>query len=310
MSVTIDILMSTYNGENFIREQLDSIIDQSITGWRLIIRDDGSSDNTRQIISDYRKKFPENIFLIDDDNENIGACQSFFRLMSHSTAQYVFFCDQDDVWLHNKMEMQIHAMREREANCMPGCPVLVHSDLKVVNDHLELISESLWKYQKIKPESMRGLNRVLVQNYVTGCTMLVNKPLLEYAKTNSLKPIMHDWWVLLIATAKGEVVSMKEATMLYRQHAENDIGAARWSFLWALKKLFIERERLRNRLLKTRTQAEGMLNSGVLLKDEKIIAKRYIELYEKQFLARRMELLRMGYFKYSLTKNIALFLLI
>ena len=310
MPVTIDILMSTYNGENFIKEQLDSIFDQSVTGWRLIIRDDASSDNTRQIIFDYQKKAPEKILLIDDENDQLGACQSFFRLMSHSTAQYIFFCDQDDVWLHNKMEMQIHAIREREASCTPGCPVLVHSDLKVVDEHLGLISSSLWKYQKIKPDSMRGLNRALVQNYVTGCTALINKPLLDYAKKEPLNSIMHDWWLLLTATIKGEVVTMAEATVLYRQHAENDTGAIRWSLLIALKKILIERVRLRDSLVKTRLQAQSLLNTGLLSKDQTATVKTYVAMYEKKYIIRRLEWLRMRFFKYGFLRNIAMSLLI
>ena len=160
MPVTIDILMSTYNGENFIRDQLDSILNQSVNAWRLIIRDDGSSDNTRQIILDYQKHAPEKIFFVEDAEENLGACQSFFRLMAHSSGQYIFFCDQDDVWVHNKIELQINAMRAREAKCSDECPILVHSDLKVVNESLELLSGSLWEYQNIKQKSMDGIRSV------------------------------------------------------------------------------------------------------------------------------------------------------
>lgn len=309
MPVSIDILMSTYNGERYIREQLDSLFSQTTTGWRLIIRDDGSIDGTCQIIFEYQKNNPGKILFIKDD-ERLGACQSFFRLMSYSNAQYIFFCDQDDVWLNNKIELQLYIMQKMERNSLDGCPVLVHSDLRVVDDYLELISESFWKYQKIKPKSMCGLNRALVQNYVTGCTMLVNKPLLECAKSGALNPIMHDWWMLLIATIKGKVVDMEKATVLYRQHTENDIGAVRWSLFSALKKLLAERGALRDSLLKTRMQAVGLLDSDILLPDESFVVKRYIELYEKKYCARRLELMRMRFFKHGILKNIAVFILI
>lgn len=310
MSVSIDILMSTYNGELFIRDQLDSIFNQSSTDWRLIIRDDGSSDNTRQIISEYQEKAPNKIFLIDDDKGKLGSCQSFFRLMSHSNAQYVFFCDQDDVWLQNKIELQMKEMQRIEGDCGAGFPVLVHSDLRVVNESLGLISESLWKYQKLNPNSMHGLNRVLIQNYVTGCTMLVNRALLEYAISGSPKAIMHDWWMLLLATVKGKVVDMPETTVLYRQHNENDTGAKHWSFFNALNLMINERAQLRSSLLKTRVQAEELLNSGLLSVDEYLVVKHYVALHKKKYFSRRIELLRMGFFKYGFMRNVAMFLLI
>ena len=309
MLASIDILMSTYDGELFIRDQLDSIFNQSITNWRLIIRDDGSSDNTRQIISEYQKKVPNKIVLLDD-NEKLGACQSFFRLMSCSSAQYIFFCDQDDIWQKNKIELQIKEMQRVEAGYGADLPVLVHSDLRVVDESLGLISESLWKYQKLNPNSMRGLNRVLIQNYATGCTILVNRALLEYAISGAPKAIMHDWWMLLLASAKGKIVDMPETTVLYRQHNENDTGAKHWSFFNALNKMINERAQLRSSLLKTRVQAEELLNSGLLSVDEHLVVKCYVGLYKKKYFARRMELLRMGFFKYGFMRNVAMFLLI
>ena len=310
MSDSIDILMSTYNGEQFIGEQLDSIVNQSITNWRLIIRDDGSSDNTRQIISQYQEKEPNKIFLVDDDKVRLGACQSFFKLMTCSDARYVFFCDQDDVWLQDKMELQIKKMKEAEESCAEDFPILLHSDLKVVDESLSLISNSLWHYQKINPKSMLGLNRALVQNYVTGCSVLVNKPLLDYAKAGGSNIIMHDWWMLLLATIMGEVVSMDETTVLYRQHAKNDIGANRWSYLGAFRSFFGERGRLRNSLIKTRMQAKELLNSGLLDFEKRQIIDRYVTLGDKNYFARRVELIRMHFFKYGFLRNIAMFLLI
>ena len=308
--MSIDILMSTYNGERFIRDQLDSIFNQNIVDWRLIIRDDGSSDATCQIISEYQKKNPGKILVVEDAGENLGACQSFFRLMPHSTAKYIFFCDQDDIWVHDKMEMQIHAMQKIEATSVKGCPILVHSDLKVVNEHQELISESFWQYQKIRPNQMRKLNRVLVQNYVTGCTMLINNPLLEFARSGVTNPIMHDWWILLIATAKGKVVTMEKATVFYRQHAENEIGAVRWSLLVAVKKMITGKKLLHDSLSKTKRQAEGLLDSGILPGEPAEIVKRYVDMYKKKYCVRRIEWFRMRFFKYGFLRNIAMFFLI
>jgi len=116
--VDIDILLSTYNGEQYLRNQIESIINQTYKNWRLLIRDDGSQDKTIEILEYYLRKHKDKIVLIEDGQKHLGASKSFFRLLGYSDAKYIMFCDQDDVWLPYKIEKTYNKMKELEKNTM------------------------------------------------------------------------------------------------------------------------------------------------------------------------------------------------
>ena len=222
-----DILLSTYNGEEFLREQLDSLLKQTFQGWCLIVRDDGSSDHTCEIVKSYANQYPGKISFIDDGQKRIGACRSFAALLEHSSADYVMFCDQDDVWLEGKVEATLAKMKELEVT-YPGKPILIHTDLKVTDEKLNVISDSMWIYQKLDPER-KSLNYLLVQNNVTGCTVMINKKLRELILPLHNEIIVHDWWLALAASAFGKIGYVNMPAILYRQHGRNDVGAKKYS---------------------------------------------------------------------------------
>lgn len=132
----VDILLATWNGERYLAEQIDSILAQSYSNWRLLIRDDGSSDGTRDIIGRYVSENPERLELIEGGAPGLGACGNFAYLMAHATSDYVMFCDQDDVWLPHKAERLLEEMQRLEEQHGTDQPLLVHSDLKVVGPDL------------------------------------------------------------------------------------------------------------------------------------------------------------------------------
>ena len=136
----IDILLATYNGESYLSSQLDSIINQSCDNWKILIRDDGSKDRTLEIIEWYTKKYNNQIFLIEDEKKNLGVCGNFSELLNHSHADYAMFCDQDDIWFKNKIKITFQKMKEMENTYGSDCPILVHTDLMVVDKNLEKIS--------------------------------------------------------------------------------------------------------------------------------------------------------------------------
>lgn len=215
----IDILLATYNGEQFLSEQIESILNQSFTDWRLLIHDDGSLDGTVNIINKYSNAFPDKIFLIEDSIITGGARNNFYHLLSFSKADYIMFCDQDDVWLSNKVEDTLLEMYKVEKNR----PALVYTDLKVVDENLNIISESLRSYQQL--EEPKNLKEALLHNCVTGCTMMINKSLLKNL-TFPEYSIMHDWWFLIeVFRLDGVLHFINKPTMLYRQHASNEVGA-------------------------------------------------------------------------------------
>jgi glycosyltransferase involved in cell wall biosynthesis len=219
----VDILLGTYNGAPFLSEQIDSILGQSYTEWKLLIRDDGSTDKTKEIVRRYRDRYPDRIIVREDGFGNLGAAMNFSKLLEYSSAPYVMFCDQDDLWLPDKIASTLKKMRELE-NQTSNTPLLVHTDLKVVDIHLDPIDDSYWSYQGLNPDYCT-LNRLLVQNVITGCTVMINRPLVELSADIPGDAIMHDWWIGLIAAAFGRIEALPVATVQYRQHSGNDTGA-------------------------------------------------------------------------------------
>ncbi len=253
----IDILLATYNGSRYIEEQIDSILRQSFSGWRLIVHDDGSTDNTVDIIKGYVSNHPEKIFLIEDGVKTGGAKNNFFHLMKFATSDYVMFCDQDDVWDEDKIECTYVAMRANEA----GLPCLVFTDLRVVDDSLNVISTSMFKYQNLKiPNS---LDQLLVSNAFTGCTLMINNSLVRLM-TFPTVALMHDWWVAIeLFKHKGKAIFVDRATIAYRQHATNSVGAKSSGIFSKLIKLLKFKKTL-NELRLQYNQYKYVTNGGVV----------------------------------------------
>lgn len=231
------ILLAAYNGALHLAAQLDSLLAQTHTDWQLLARDDGSTDATPAILADYRDRFPDRIAVVPDDDRNLGPCGNFALLMARADAGYLMFCDQDDVWLPQKIERTLAAMRELEARCGEGLPLLVHTDLKVVDAELRPVADSLWRFQRSDPRGGTALNRLLVQNAVTGCSVMVNRHLRDLALPLPTEAVMHDWWLALVAAAFGAIGQVPETTVLYRQHGKNDTGARQWDVGYAGEQL-------------------------------------------------------------------------
>ena len=214
----VNILMSTYNGQQFLTEQIRSIQDQSYTDWTLFIRDDGSSDNTKEILKDFERQ-DSRIHLIDSDkSDNLGVIKSFHKLVNHDRADYYFFSDQDDVWLPNKLELSL-----KEAQYyLADLPLMVYMDLKVVNQDLEIMTESMVKSQSHHANT--ELVQELTENTVTGGVAMINHALAEmWQETDDI--LMHDWYLALLASAFGNLVFIDQPGELYRQHSDNVLGA-------------------------------------------------------------------------------------
>jgi glycosyltransferase involved in cell wall biosynthesis len=222
---TIDILLATYNGEAFLDEQLESIAVQTHGDWRLIARDDGSADRTTEILDAFRARHPDKVVVVEDGDGNLGLVPNFSRLMENSDAPYAAFCDQDDVWIPEKLALSLQKMRALEGRHGAAAPLLVFTDLTVVDEDLNVIRDSFWKYQGLRPERCNALNRLLLQNVVTGCTALMNRPLVEKATPIGPEAMVHDWWVVLVVAAFGIAGYIPQPTVLYRQHRRNLIGA-------------------------------------------------------------------------------------
>ena len=229
----ISILLATYNGEKFLQEQLNSILNQSYSNWHLYIHDDNSTDNTVKIIKEYVSKYPDHITFFDDDISFKSASLNFSYLMQKVSSDYLMFCDQDDVWKRDKIEVTLEKMKEAEKR-YPQKPILVHTDLEVVDENLNTIDKSMMHYQGLNPYK-KDFYHFVVQNKITGCTVMINSALAKLAQPIDSEAIMHDWWIALVASAFGKIAYVPKSTILYRQHTANDTGAKAFDKAFILK---------------------------------------------------------------------------
>ena len=220
----IDILLATYNGEKYLEEQLDSILNQTYENFRLLISDDGSKDNTRKILEKYSKK--DNRIILFFQEKNLGVIKNFEFLLRKVENKYYMFSDQDDIWKKNKIEKSIIKLEETNSD-------LVYSDLEVVDENLNIIYKSYWKlkgiYKKIK--KYNNFKSLYLNNFVTGCTIIAKSEQIKdvLPLPNTSKYILHDYWIALIISQKGKITYIEEPLIKYRQHKNNKIGSKKRS---------------------------------------------------------------------------------
>ncbi len=216
----IAILLSTYNGEKYIEEQIGSLQAQTYTDWQLYIRDDGSSDNTVRIIKGL-SEVDSRIILMPDETYHRGCRESFLWLLERVTAEVFMFCDQDDVWLPNKVDLCLNALKKYSSTI----PVLVCTDLRIVDSELKTIHRSMWEANRTSHLIDNPENLIIASLY-TGCTMMFNKSAKENIIRNRFTPsILHDQLASLsVFKANGKIIPIHTQTILYRQHSGNAIG--------------------------------------------------------------------------------------
>ena len=236
---TIDILLPTYNGEKYLKEQLDSILNQTYKNIRLIISDDCSKDSTPKILEEYRKK-DERIELYLQ-KENIGVVKGIEFLLKKVKSNYYMLADQDDVWLPLKVEKSIETLKKQKAD-------LVFGDLEVVDQNLNTIFPSFGDFMLLNRKIHKYIDSYKVNylyNCVTGCTVLSKKEFIEKIlpiPTES-KYLIHDHWIGLIVALNGKLAYMPEKYIKYRQHGNNQVGTNKISHgferLEQVRELFI-----------------------------------------------------------------------
>lgn len=226
----IAVLLATYNGEKYLPELLESLIGQSFKEFCCFIHDDGSKDRTIEILENFCIQYPQKFVMVEGESTG-GAKANFMYLMEQVQADYYMFCDQDDMWLPEKVELSYNLIKKQKADI----PTVVYTDLKIVNSELDLIDSSYYHYTGKNPNK-NSLIDLLKCNVTVGCTMMINRVLRDKAlQVSNLDNIfMHDWWISLIATVSGQLIFLNKQTILYRQHGDNSVGAIK-------KKKFIEK---------------------------------------------------------------------
>lgn len=229
----VEILMATYNGDKYIREQLDSILNQSYKDWHLVISDDLSTDYTMSILDEYVKNNPNKIEIVSSNCHFGNAKENFMwlcknRLNQENTSEYYMFCDQDDVWLEDKIERSLYRMHELEEKYSKDECLLVFSDLILCDEKLEIINNSFFEYNRYGKFSDLSFERLTLAPLCWGCTMCFNYNLLKHSLNvdNYSSIVMHDHWFAMVASFWGYVSLLKEGTVKYRRHGNAVTGIA------------------------------------------------------------------------------------
>ena len=208
--------MSTYNGEKYLKEQIDSILNQTYKEINLLIRDDGSTDQTVSILQEYTEKYSNISYYA---GKNIGVQKSFFDLMqkTNKDMDYYAFSDQDDVWLPDKIQRAVELLEQQDSK---NQPLLYGGEVFYASENLQHIKK--FAYKNLRPPTF---GNALVENIFIGCTEVFNKELLKLVITHLPDcKILHDWWLYLTATCFGKAIYDKNAYILYRQHDKNQVG--------------------------------------------------------------------------------------
>ena len=212
------IVMSTYNGGAYLRRQLDSVLCQSVPEFVLLVRDDGSSDDTLAILQSYDD--PRIRILT---GENLGPSGSFFALLEEARkmgAEHVFFCDQDDIWLPNKLEVLLEEIR-----ALPAGPALVFSDFAMIDGEDAITGDSYAAMAQLRiPADGNFFPKLLAQPYIFGCASVLNRALLDLIATPPAGVEMYDCWIGLVCAIFGRVKYLPKATLQHRFHSSNATG--------------------------------------------------------------------------------------
>ena len=217
-NIQIDILLATYNGEKYLKYQLDSILNQTHKNIRLLINDDCSTDNTRFILKEYEEK--DDRIKVKYNEKNLGYVKNFEDLLKRVENKYFALSDQDDFWKEEKIEKSLNKLLEEDAD-------LVFTDLEPVDEKLNTITPSMVRFMQMDKniKKHQDYKSVFLRNCVTGCTILSKKELInEYIPIPTKEPMVHDWWMALIISQIGKITFLDEPTIKYRQHGNNQLG--------------------------------------------------------------------------------------
>ena len=216
--IQVDVLLATYNGEKYLKCQLDIILNQTHKNIRLLINDDCSTDNTRAILKEYEEK--DDRIKVKYNEKNLGYVKNFEDLLKRVENKYFALSDQDDFWKKEKIEKSLNKLLEEDAD-------LVFTDLEPVDEKLKIITPSMVRFMQMDKniKKHQDYKLVFLRNCVTGCTILSKKELInKYIPIPTKKPMVHDWWMALIISQIGKITFLDEPTIKYRQHGNNQLG--------------------------------------------------------------------------------------
>lgn len=303
----IAIIMAVYNGETYLAEQIDSLLRNTEQDFVLHIFDDCSTDRSPEIIAEYTKRHPQTVFYHRNE-ENRGVIRNFLEGCQLVKADYYMFCDQDDVWLPEKIARSLERMQEAQ-EALPDKPLIVFGDARVVDEALQEIHPSFQRQSGYCTDKL-DLAHILMENKLNGCSMLFNQTLKEMLTATPEHLRMHDWWLALIASAFGQILYIDEPLLLYRQHTGNVVGGS--SMGSYIKNRLAHLSAARQALYDTCAQAQSFLDcyGNRLTKKQQHLVHAFATIPSANWFARRYRVLRYHFLKSGLMRNLGVLLVI
>ena len=221
----LEVLLATWNGAFYLEQQLQSLEQQTLRPTRVLIHDDGSSDDTNSILKRWQQIHPTWIELLPPLQQRLGPSGAFNRLLLNSRAPYIALCDQDDIWDPERLEIGLRQLQRAESinNNNLKRPLLLHSNAHLINSQGQELPQSLWDWHRVNPNN-HSLVRLSQRNYITGCTILCNRSLLKRALPIPSEAILHDWWLALVACQQDGLIHCPEKLLKHRRHGKNHSG--------------------------------------------------------------------------------------
>ena len=301
----ISILLAAYNGEQYIKAQIESILHQTVQDFVLYVNDDCSEDRTWEILKGYARQYPGKIVVTRSLKNSGSSKANFLGMMLEHRDDYLMLCDQDDVWFPEKIEKTLRKMRKLEKKFGTETPLLAYTDLKVTDKDLNVLAESMM--QRVAADFTRtSLRSELAQNTLTGCTAMYNRALAEKLTKLPDFTVMHDWWLMLIAVSFGHAGYLPEATIFYRQHGDNSIGTRNMRSAGFLARFMLKADVIRKALYETYAQAESLYRifGNQMEKEKAALVKAYAEMQTQNKPGRILTLFRLGTWKQGLVRRL------
>lgn len=260
----VSVAMATYNGEKYLLEQLESIVSQTYENIELIIVDDCSSDNTREMLRSFNEKHKDKV-RVYYNRSNLGLVKNFEKALGYCSGDFIALCDQDDIWELNKIKRLVDEIGEYS---------LIYSDLSLIGSNGDVLSRSRTSDKRINNHSDISLRELILTNYVIGCSVLFKREILDSVLPIPSDAFLHDWWIAIIASKSNGIKYLHEQLTAYRQHSQNMYGEQDKSFYKKIIQL-LTHSAYKSHIFKSKLLGLQSLDSidGLNIGDRKLILK-------------------------------------
>ena len=291
----IAVLVATYNGADFLEQQLDSLLSQTYTNFTIYISDDNSTDTTHAILKRYKLQYPDKIFY-SINKRNFGFVKNFEKLLQENQSQYYAFCDQDDIWHKDKLLLELEAILQLELQYTDKA-CLVHTDLSMIDEDGKIIKESYFKYRKYTLKNTKDLGHILGPCGVVGNTLLINQSLKDLVLPFPENLDMHDYWIAVNCELFGVRKTIFKPLVKYRIHTHNSSNSKK-----KLKSSFFHfsRDMQLPNLETNRKIFLPLLQKKLLKEEDKEVLEKYLEYLN---FANSKIIIYFNLLKYSLVKR-------